>query len=208
MEKKNNGRQQLRRMILHNRDRLPEAVLCRKSMAIACSILALEEIRRSRVIFVYMHFRSEVRTSELIESLLSAGHIVTVPVTRQKAAMLAVRITDSKSYINPGPYGIPEPDAGLVEKQTWDPARIDAAIVPGSVFDRTGGRLGYGGGYYDRFLAEQATSALRIGAAFEDQLVEMVPTLPHDQFMDYVVSEKQVYRCGRNSHAQNSRLQE
>jgi 5-formyltetrahydrofolate cyclo-ligase len=192
------AREQIRRSALHTRDRITDEVRRRKSLCITSRVLAMEEVRRAAVLFVYMHFRSEVETLELIERLLAAGHIVTVPVTlREKTSLLAVRITDPHSQVTPGYCGIPEPVASHVVQHTVDPAGIEAAVVPGVVFDRSGGRLGYGGGYYDRFLHRAAPAAVRIGLAFEDQLVEKVPVQPHDQTMDYVVSELQVYCCRR-----------
>ncbi|MCW5213519.1 hypothetical protein VU04_11495, partial [Desulfobulbus sp. TB] len=62
-------------------------------------------------------------------------------------------------------------------------------------FDPLGGRLGYGGGYYDRFLTQDAPQAQRIGLAYTQQMVEQVPMEPHDQYMDMIITEEQVYQC-------------
>lgn len=78
-----------------------------------------------------------------------------------------------------------------------EPASIDVVIIPGSVFDRQGGRLGYGGGYYDRFLAQAAPQALRVALAYELQLVDAIKLQPHDQLMDWLVTEKTSYHCRR-----------
>ena len=208
MEETMVDRRQMRRAILKNRDGLGEGEQVLKSRCIAGRVLALEGVRQAAVLFVYMHYRSEVRTRELMVSLLSTGHIVTVPVTvPAHSSLLAVRVTDPDNQVEPGYLGIPEPFPWLVEQQTVDPALVDVVIVPGSVFDRSGGRLGYGGGYYDRFLAGAAPRAVRIGLAFEQQLVARVPLEPHDQEMDYVVSERQVYHCRRKKDAQNSSVQ-
>ncbi|MHB8809208.1 MAG: 5-formyltetrahydrofolate cyclo-ligase, partial [Desulfobulbaceae bacterium] len=69
-----------------------------------------------------------------------------------------------------------------------------------------GGRLGYGGGYYDRFLALEAPQALRIALAFGLQVVEQVPVEPHDQLMDFVVTEANLYDCRRMRHGQDRRI--
>jgi 5-formyltetrahydrofolate cyclo-ligase len=82
-----------------------------------------------------------------------------------------------------------------------DPASIDTVLIPGSVFDVTGGRLGYGGGFYDRFLSNSAPQATRIGLAFSRQLVDRVPMEPHDQYMDFLVTEEQIFDCKRFDHA-------
>lgn len=86
------------------------------------------------------------------------------------------------------------------------PASIDVAIIPGAVFDRCGHRLGYGGGFYDRFLARMAPQATRIGLAFSCQVVDQIPSLPHDVPMDLVITEQEVLTWSRVSSATNSRL--
>ena len=85
-----------------------------------------------------------------------------------------------------------------------DPATIDTVLIPGSVFDPSGGRLGYGGGFYDRFLTEAAPRAIRLGVAFELQLVDQVPMEPHDQYMDILVTEQQIYDCRRIRNEKDS----
>jgi 5-formyltetrahydrofolate cyclo-ligase len=117
--------------------------------------------------------------------------------------LLAVPITDPARQLQPGCYGILEPTSAQV---VIEPARLDLALVPGSVFDRCGARLGYGGGFYDRFLSQDAPQALRIGLSFEIQLVDQVPTEVHDQFMDILVTEEQLYDCRRIHYAQNSHI--
>jgi 5-formyltetrahydrofolate cyclo-ligase len=91
-----------------------------------------------------------------------------------------------------GHFGLREPreTAPLVEL-----AAVSAFIVPGLAFDRAGGRIGWGRGYYDVTLAAANPQALRIGIAFECQLVEQVPRDPHDIHLHYVVTEAAVYRA-------------
>ena len=102
--------------------------------------------------------------------------------------MIPLLIQNPEKDLVPGYYGIPEPDPQ--KSLRVDPREIDAAVIPGSVFDIHGGRLGYGGGYYDRFLVNDAPQAKRIGLAFEMQVVENVPVQPHDQPLDILITEK------------------
>jgi 5-formyltetrahydrofolate cyclo-ligase len=76
-----------------------------------------------------------------------------------------------------------------------DPAVVDAAVLPGVAFDPRGGRLGAGGGHYDRLLARLPTETTRIGVGFACQLVPHVPTEPHDQRVEVVVTEASVHRA-------------
>ena len=198
-------REQLRTKALICRDTLTEIERFSRSEKICNRLLGLQQIKNARTLFIYMHFRSEVKTLELINKCLHAGKTVTIPHTLSKdKRLLAVRITDPEIDIAPGYCGIPEPTDALRKKAVVDPDMIDAAIIPGSVFDPTGGRLGYGGGYYDRFLADEARRAVRIGIAYTVQLVEKVPVEEHDQLMDLVVTEETIYDCRRERHAQDS----
>jgi 5-formyltetrahydrofolate cyclo-ligase len=156
---------------------------------------------------LYMHFRSEVQTAGLLAQWLAQGKTVCVPrVLRSESLLLPVRISDPDRDLLPGYCGIPEPAPSLPASSVLPPATIDAVIVPGSVFDPKGGRLGYGGGYYDRFLSRDAPQALRIALAFDLQVVERVPTEAHDQPVDIVVTEHNLYPCRRTRHAQDRRL--
>lgn len=201
------NRNSWRHKILAGRDRLSPAELVEKSGRIADRLFSVEEISEAHVFFIYIHFRSEVQTLDIVRRFLAEGNTVTVPLTMaNESRLLAVRITDPQNQLEPGYCTIPEPVPGLVPKSVVDPAKIDVVIVPGSVFDRFGGRLGYGGGYYDRFLDQEAAGALRIGLAFELQLVDQVPLESHDQLMDFVVTEKKIYDCRRLRHAPDHRV--
>ena len=203
-----NPRNSMRKSRLALRDQLEPDLRAAHSARVCARLLSLPAVQEAQHLFCYISFRSEVETGELVQSLIAAGRIVSVPLTlREESRLLAVRITDPATQLAPGCYGIPEPTAEQVELAAVDPATIDIVLVPGSVFDRCGGRLGYGGGFYDRFLVESAPRALRIGLAFELQLVERVEMEPHDQYMDLLVTEKQVYDCRRLRNAENSSVQ-
>ncbi len=138
----------------------------------------------------YVSFKSEVETQGLIKERLTAGKTVLVPKTDTARHRLAVyRIRDWSRDLRPGAYGILEPSGPGVEQV--DPSMVDLVLVPGSVFDRHGGRYGYGGGYYDRFLSEDAPGALRIALAFDLQLLPHIDLKPHDQQVDVIITEKE-----------------
>jgi 5-formyltetrahydrofolate cyclo-ligase len=142
-------------------------------------------------LFIYVNFRSEVETLELIRRSLGQGMRVAVPLVDASAVrMIPLLIKDPEHDLVPGYYNIPEPDPGRCKRV--ESSEIDAAVIPGSVFDIQGGRLGYGGGYYDRFLVNDAPQAKRIGLAFELQVVDKVPVEPHDQPLDILITEKRI----------------
>jgi len=200
-------RNNLRRSVLADRDGLVPAELEEKSSVIAARLATMPEVASATAVLVYMHFRSEVRTLEVIRWMLAEGKTVAIPLTRPKISRIeAVRIDDPEKEATPGYFGIPEPLPHLVQTQTLNPYDLDLVLVPGSAFDVQGGRLGYGGGYYDRFFSSEATRAVRIGLAFDLQLVEKVPIESHDQLMDFVVTERNTYDCRRNRYAYDSCL--
>lgn len=182
----------LRRTILASRDQQSQAEILKKSYSIRQSLLTLEQVRDRQTIFVYVSFRSEVATSELIEQLLRLGKTVAVPITRLREKRIdAIRITDPAADLRPGYCNIPEPTEELCRTNLIAPEEIETILLPGSVFDERGGRFGYGGGYYDRFLA-RIPAAARIGLAFDLQIVENAPLSAHDQLLDLVVTETRI----------------
>jgi len=198
MDMVNDERQMLRNKILGARDLLSASERHEKSSSAIQNFWSLPEMKHWSTLFIYVNFRSELETLELIYQCLSQGKRVAVPlVDASTVSMIPLLIQDPEKDLVPGYYGIPEPDP---QKSLRVAAReIDAAVIPGSVFDIQGGRLGYGGGYYDRYLVNDAPQAKRIGLAFEMQVVEKVPVEPHDQPLDILITEKGVVNLPRNT---------
>lgn len=182
-----------RRQVLAARDRLSAAELAGKSAAITERLFQLPGFLNCRLVMFYASFRSEVRTGAAISGGLSRGVEVALPLALPTGHGLQPRlVTDPSRQLRPGYCAIPEPDP----EQTLvvNPREIEVVIVPGSVFDGQGGRVGYGGGFYDRFLQQEAPQALRIGLAFALQVqANALPLAPHDQRLDVLVSEEGVY---------------
>lgn len=177
----------LRAKTLAVRDNLSAEERQRKSRRITDRLLALPEFAAARSVFTYVSFRSEVETLPLIAHCLKKGLSVSVPLTLpEEHRLLAYALTEPGRDLVPGYCGILEPRQTL---PLVDPASIEVVVLPGSVFDCQGGRLGYGGGFYDRFLQTAAPQALRIGLAYDLQVVAAVPLQSHDQQLDYLVSE-------------------
>lgn len=164
-----------------------------KSAGIARRILAMPALQGLRAWFVYVSYRSEVETHGLIAGLLVAGMAVSVPsVDAAAKTMTASRITDFSRDLSPGRLGILEPKPD--RRQPVSPDRLDVVVVPGAAFSPGGWRIGYGGGYYDRFLKSCRCPA--VGLAFEAQILGCIP---HDDAADmpvqYVVTESRILDC-------------
>ena len=182
----------LRKKILALRDGINSDELTQRSKVISEKILGFKEIEMARNIFVYVNFRSEVITVPLINDLMKKDKIISVPKTYvQENRMEAIHIGDVSKDLVPGYCNILEPRPEILETNITEPQNIDVIILPGSVFDERGGRMGYGGGYYDRFV-EKIPFAIRIGLAFEEQIVAEAPLQPHDELLDYIVTEKRI----------------
>ncbi len=137
------------------------------------------------VIAAYVSFRSEPETKKLISDLLEMGKIVCVPKCGKNGAMDMIPI-QSLSDVRPGAYGIPEPEGIAIS-----PEKIDLVLAPGCAFGKDMSRLGYGGGYYDRYLPG-CLKALNVGLSFEAMIREQVPRETFDVLMDAVITEKGV----------------
>ena len=190
MNNSDKERSDLRRRILAAREDLDPSRRAEMSRRVRENVLQIEQVKQASEVMLYVNFRSEVETFPLFAALQQQGILTSAPLTLVRDhRLLAYRITDPALDLRPGYCGIPEPDP--TQAVPVDPAAIDVVLLPGSVFDRQGGRLGYGGGYYDRFLAREAPRALRIGLAFSMQVVDRVPVLEHDMKLHYLVTEKE-----------------
>jgi 5-formyltetrahydrofolate cyclo-ligase len=128
---------------------LPEAYIESSDRGIEENVLALEEWMQARTVFIYVSIGREPQTKGLILSALTDGKTVAVPRCLSNGEMEA-RVISSLDGLQPGPFGIPEPAASA---PLLFPQEIDFVIAPCIAADRQGYRLGHGGGYYDRYLA-------------------------------------------------------
>lgn len=179
----------LRREVLARRDALGPEERLELSRRIADRILALPDLARARTVMAFWSFGSEVETPPLIRRLVEAGTGLVLP--RIEAGDLLPVSYAPGDPVASTDFGAMEPSAG----RGVEPERVDAVIVPGVAFDRRGARVGYGGGYYDRFLARTRPDVPAIAIAFGLQVVERVPQGRMDRRLDAIVTEEEVIRC-------------
>ena len=180
--------------LLRRRMRGARAMMAHAAGATAAGRLArralplIERLGR-RPVAAYWPVRHEIDVRPLMEALAAAGHEVLLPVVPEdEGAPLLFRPWRPGLALVPGAHGIPVPPPELA------PRRPRVVIVPLLAFDRRGHRLGQGGGHYDRTLAALRAHAplIAVGAAFSGQEIDAVPAQPHDQPLDWIVTDRAV----------------
>lgn len=138
------------------------------------------------MVMIYAAMRSEVATRELMELALAEGKTLVYPRTDWETWRIVPALLKDPNVLRPGRFGVPEPTTTLAPV---GPDSIDLALVPGVAFDIYGHRLGYGGGFFDRFLSALPDHAAAWGLAFDVQVMGRLPAEPHDVKVDVVVTE-------------------
>jgi 5-formyltetrahydrofolate cyclo-ligase len=170
----------LRKRMLEQRNKVPRQTRHLFSEKICSQLWSYMIENKMEIIHSYLTMGSEVNVLPLLQKALDAGLTVVVPKTLKKRQMQNLVLTDLKK-MEPGIFGTYHPrDA---EEHT---GHYDLIIVAGLAFDSAGNRVGYGGGYYDTFLAEHQ-AARKIGVAFPFQIMETVPVEAHDVQLDVVL---------------------
>lgn len=188
----------LRRRMQRARSALSREVAVRAEQAAASHMLGIPELQSTTAVGLYAAIGDELRTSGLAAALRAHGHILAYPRIIPGQRALVFHRVDAPSELVPGPMRIPQPP---VHAETIALADISMLVVPGLAFDRQGGRLGWGQGYYDVTLAHRARP-LCIGYAFACQLVDDVPRSDHDVLMDILITDAGVVRVSNRATGQ------
>ena len=180
-----------RRTVLLRRDALTADERATASAAIAAAaVQLLDKLPADSIVALYAPKGSEVDTRFVDAHARASGLRVAYPRIVEGAIQLAFHEVSIDELV-PSTFALREP---LPSAPRVEVAEIAALLVPGLAFDRAGGRVGWGRGYYDATLVH-APAALRIGLAFECQLIDHVPRDPHDALLHYVVTEAAIYRA-------------
>ncbi|MFH1394288.1 MAG: 5-formyltetrahydrofolate cyclo-ligase [Candidatus Micrarchaeota archaeon] len=174
---------ELRKRLLAQRNSLPAEVIAESSKSIAEKLFDEEHFKNANTIAFYIPKGSEVETRFMMEALKDDREIL-VPVTTEEIEMVQLKSFDN---LGPGKFGVLEPREKIPPKSF-----SDVVVVPGVAFGLCMHRLGYGLGYYDRFLAH--SPAYRIGICYDFQVEEKLPTHENDQRMDMIITEKRVIK--------------
>ncbi len=188
------NKEKLRKKILDTRNNLSKEQLSKKSNMITIKFLNSIFYKKSEYIMTYIDFRNEVKTKSLINESLQNNKKIIIPISMPKTYDL--KLSQLKNYdkeLTLGTYGILEPKQEFIREVS--PKKIDLVIVPGVVFSRNGHRIGYGAGYYDRFLTKVSPSTLKVALCFDLQIVNKINHNKHDIPMDYIITENEIIEC-------------
>ena len=193
-------KQTIRKTILAQREQLPADTRAAHSAAITKHLLQLPEYRRANAVLGYMNFGTEFASEVWIKQVLREGKKLAVPrVNRHTMQLDFYWVDDIEKQLAAGMWGIREPIVDRCERVSTI-FEVEFALLPGVAFTRDGGRLGYGGGFYDKLLVQlpdvnQAPRPSLVAAAFAIQVVPNVPLETTDVKVEWLVTEHETICC-------------
>jgi len=196
MDKKKNMDEALTQQKLQLRNELKSRLVAmsvearsEKSKTTCRNLIETPQFQQAAVVMIYLSLPHEVDTAAVILSAWQQGKTVAVPkVSWQQRHMIPVIITSLDTGFSTDVGGLRNPITGA----PMPIEEIDLVVSPGLGFDRKGNRIGRGGSYYDRFFANKKLRAVKCGFAFEEQVVDTVPTDEHDMQMDMLVTNDEI----------------
>lgn len=194
-------KKQLRLAYLEKRNQMETGKRASASQKIRDWVFANKHYKTAKTVFVYASYKSEVETKEIIQGALRQGKRVAVP--KVDGAEMNFYEISSWEELFPGYQGILEPQ--ISGKEPVIPMDSDVMLLPGTVFDRKGGRIGYGGGYYDRYWdrinGTYGSKPYLMALSFACQICpHKLPTEAHDKKMDCILTERRVIMPKEENH--------
>lgn len=177
-------KKELRKEIIKKRDEIDYIEKAIKDKKIIEKLKDTKEYKEAKGMLIYIGFGSEINTKILIEDALKDEKEVYVPKVIKKD-MVFIRINNLENLVTSS-YGILEP---IGDKSNFNVDNLGLIIMPGLAFDKQGNRLGYGGGYYDKFLSSNKIDAKKIALAYDFQVLDKVPSEKHDIIVDSIITE-------------------
>ena len=183
----------LRKEMIQKRRNLSDEAWHEKSHDILSRITALSLVDDVKNVMIFMDFRKEVMTRPIIEWLWSMDKSVIIPRVKKGSPILELCLIDSFDDMELSSLGILEPKPN--HSSFLSPGQIDFVFMPGVAFTTDGGRLGYGGGYYDQLIPLMNNNVPRIALAFDLQIVDTLPIEDHDIRIDGIITETSYIEC-------------
>ncbi len=186
-----NAKRALRQAMLKTRNSLSREVLDKMSEMIQARVLNMNEFASAKTVAAYYPIGSEVSTLKILSSVLQLNKHLALPRVEDETTMILAEVRDLEKDLEVGRYNIMEP-----KNHCSRISKMDLVLVPGIAWDEDGHRLGYGKGYYDRYLANLQT--VSVGLAYDFQVLEDIPHGRNDFRVNLIVTGKCVIKA-RNS---------
>jgi 5-formyltetrahydrofolate cyclo-ligase len=182
-------KKEIRKYILNMRDAVNAEQKEDWDSKIFTSLINSDFYRNANVIFAFVSFKSEVDTHRFINHAVRDNKVICVPRIKSKETGIEVFRIGNMEDLKTGYYGILEPKDSCLKVNDED---IDLILMPGVAFDREGGRVGYGAGFYDRYLAKLKEKADKIALAYHIQLLDKVPMDEFDVRIDGIITDEEI----------------
>ncbi|HLV10037.1 MAG TPA: 5-formyltetrahydrofolate cyclo-ligase [Halanaerobiales bacterium] len=189
------NKREIREYYLNIREAFPENKVREASKYITDYFFSLKNINNAEKIMLYYSFKKEIRTWDMMQILLKQRKEVYFPITKPDKGKIKIgRIINPERDFVTGVFDIKEPG----RETLIQPFELDIIVVPGIVFSKKGYRIGYGGGYYDRFLVGLPDNILTVGLTYSQLLVDKLPVRIYDKPVGIVLTERGIYYPGRD----------
>ncbi|WP_371369544.1 putative protein YqgN [Sporomusa rhizae] len=192
MEGNKQAKKDLRKSILAVRRDMTLEEVASGSDRIAEHLCSWPVYQNAKKIMLYLAMPDEPHLEKVIVHALAAGKTICVPHMREIRGLMDAAIISNLDDLIVGQFNLLVPNPNTL--RLLEPSELDLIIVPGVAFAKDGRRLGMGAGYYDRFLPK-ANNAKLIGAAWSAQILDSVPTAPHDRPVNYLITENGIFTC-------------
>jgi len=183
-------KEDIRKMLLDRRNDFSKEEVVERSRIIKRKLLKLPEFREAKKIMIYLHFGNEVKTSGIIKECILQGKEVFIPINDFEKNEFYISKFPGYDNLERDKFGIPSPKKELIKAE--DPSKLDMIIAPGVAFDLEGNRIGFGRGFFDKFISSLEEKVLVIGLCFDFQLLDSIPADKNDIPMNEIITEKRL----------------
>ncbi|WP_298593845.1 5-formyltetrahydrofolate cyclo-ligase [uncultured Mitsuokella sp.] len=184
----------LRKQVVARRKELSRSFRTKASAIVCARFYEEKAFQAANTIFAYASMPEEVQLDALLQKCLACRKRVALPLITGKGIMEAVELPSLDSLVV-GAFGIRTVDP--LRQHAVPASEIDCIVIPGAAFTEKGDRLGLGGGYYDRYMAEKAPQAKRIALTFDCLVIPAIPMEWHDQRVETILTEKRRIHVAR-----------
>lgn len=183
------SKKEIRKYIIEKREAIEYGVRKEWDINVFNNLVNSEFYKRAKVIFAFVSFKSEVDTHQIINRAISDKKIICVPKIKSKEKGIEIFKINSMTELSIGYHGILEPFDNC---PPVDAKELNLILMPGAAFDRQGGRVGYGMGYYDRFLTNLKGYVDKIALAYGLQVLEKVPMDETDVRINGIITNNEI----------------